>query len=185
MDLIYINSIFKREEVSVKYFIIMIFLFFSVVSLAETTVYQENGRLSARLDNQDSQRLYGILGVVSGSGRSANAKRATTQDGAVDVNCNANTLGVGVPYGCTVTVDYVGDFQETIVYREAGVLNATLHNKEDAKSFYNALQVREAAGRSGSAKSFQTQDGKAKIFCTKNNLGVGNSFSCTVSISVK
>lgn len=168
-----------------KNFILIFSLFFSLASVAGTAIYQENGRLYARLDTNDSQRLYSALKVSSNSEVSPQVRNITTRDGAVEVNCTANLLGVGVPYGCVIAVNFLENFRDTVVYEEDGVMNASLHNEKDAQSFYESLLVRDSSGRSGSAKSFQTQDGKAKIFCTKNNLGVGNSFNCTVSISVK
>lgn len=162
--------------------IIVLGIFWSSFSSADTSVYWDGDYLLARLDGANSEKLFHSLLPRPGVVRS-NFRSFGTGDRVFLFYCLNNVeRHVNVtPYACQLSINISEKSQDTPVNIENDMMKLSFN--KGAERLYNLLNMEEdtTRRRGGSFKVFKTTDGKAEIECLKF-VGVGTSYRCDVSL---
>lgn len=147
-----------------------ILLFAALVSthaaFAETSIYEENNKVIASLDaHTDAKKLYTVLKVSETEARSGKVKVFNSTDKKATIYCYKSKIPVGLPYGCTLSIDIKNKAKGTVVKLDGNRLFAHL-TKEDSKALFKALNVPAINGFMGASKIFSTSDDRAAITCS-------------------
>lgn len=67
--------------------------------------YEDNGFLRASInDMADAGKLFNLLDLKNGNGRSGASKTFQSKDKKAEINCTKSSIPIGLPYGCTVSI---------------------------------------------------------------------------------